>query len=60
MKEKLIKASSVVEIIKKYSIEAATHWEVGALVTCGNILTEIEALPGEDYAADTQAQKDQL
>ena len=54
MKNKLVKASSVIEIIARLSIEAASRWDIDAVVVCGKIIKEIEALPGEDYATDTQ------
>lgn len=58
--DKLIKASSVLEIVARLSMEAASSWDIDAVVICEKIIKEIEALSGEDYAADTQAQKDQL
>lgn len=58
--DKLIKASSVLKIVARLSMEAASSWDIDAVVICGKIIKEIEALPGEDYAADTQTQKDQL
>ena len=50
--EKYVKVSSVVEIVQKYSREAIDSWDMDAVVVCGKILRDLDALTGKIMEQD--------
>lgn len=55
---KYVKLDAVTKIISTNSMKAAAQWDIDAVVCCGEIMREIEALPEGDYVELSQTEKD--
>lgn len=49
MMERYVKASSVYDILRRLSTEAADIWDMDGTIMCGRIRKELDELPEGDY-----------
>lgn len=55
-----VNMDTVTRIISQHSMKAASQWDMDAVIVCGDIMREIEALPEGEYVELSKSKEDRL